>query len=81
VAGSVPLNWKAPRGENVYAYRVYRKRGTGTYAQIASGIKGLTYIDTVPERGTYTYYVKAVVLVDGVKVLSGQSKAAVVKVN
>ena len=63
-AHTVLLNWNPPaptRGSTVAGYNVYRRQPDGTYARIASGVPGPSYIDRDVKPGkTYHYFVRAV---------------------
>ena len=67
ITASIPMNWQAPAGDPVYAYRVYRMPAGGTWTMVASGLKATTWTDHVAP-GTYNYEVIAVY--DNGKVLS-----------
>ena len=59
--GDVELSWEPHGFRDLIGFTVYRSGpgGGGSLEEIAAGVMGETWIDRVPEPGTYTYSVSA----------------------
>lgn len=59
--GQASLSWTAPAGAVTYTYNIKRGTVSGTYSTIATGVSGLSYLDSgLAANTTYFYTVSAV---------------------